>query len=405
MNGTIGRMNWRHPPLRRSKKRKGVSALTDMQRLKRDVQAYAETIGIDQIGFTTADPFLELKDRLYHHREKGYESGFEEKDIEKRAHPELTMPHAKSIVAIALAYPSRMKNAPRSKKGAYRGLMARVSWGEDYHRVLNRKLEQLERYIKETIPEARVESMVDTGVLSDRAVAERAGIGWSGKNSAMISEKLGSWIYLGEMITNLPFPPDTPVEDGCGDCNLCVDNCPTGALVQGGQLNAQRCIAFVTQRKDFIEDEFKEKIGNRLYGCDTCQQVCPKNRGIDFHTHEAFEPDPETAKPLLKPLLKMGKREFKERFGRTSGAWRGKKPIQRNAVLALGNFKDASAVSELTDVLKEDPRPELRGSAAWSLGKIGGTEAKTALDHALEHENHPQAKEEIQRAQAKMQHV
>lgn len=184
----------------------------DVEQLKRDVVDYAKKIKIDAIGFAAADPFLELKQRLYRHRELGYESGFEEKDIEKRTEPSLTMPEAQSIIAIALAYPSRMKHAPRSKKGAYRGVMARVSWGEDYHRVLNEKLRKLEAFIKQTVPTARCASMVDTGVLSDRAVAQRAGIGWSGKNTAIIHPELGSWIYLGEMITDIPFPPDKPVE-------------------------------------------------------------------------------------------------------------------------------------------------------------------------------------------------
>ena len=120
--------------------------------------------------------------------------------------------------------------------------------------------------------------MVDTGELADRAVAERAGIGWSAKNCSIITPEFGSYVYLGEMITNIPFAPDQPMEDECGDCTLCLDACPTGALIQGGQLNAQRCIAFLTQTKTPIPEEFRAKIGNRVYGCDTCQTVCPKNR-------------------------------------------------------------------------------------------------------------------------------
>ncbi|NRK74435.1 tRNA epoxyqueuosine(34) reductase QueG, partial [Salmonella enterica subsp. enterica serovar Typhi] len=126
----------------------------------------------------------------------------------------------------------------------------------------------------ERIPDALCKSMVDTGELVDRAVAQRAGIGWSGKNCAIITPEFGSYVYLGEMITNLPLEPDTPMEDQCGTCNKCIDVCPTGALIQGGQLNAQRCIAFQTQTKGFLAEEFREKLGNRIYGCDTCQTVC-----------------------------------------------------------------------------------------------------------------------------------
>ena len=147
--------------------------------------------------------------------------------------------------------------------------------------------------------------MVDTGELSDRAVAERAGIGWSGKNCSVITPEFGSYVYLGEMITNIPFEPDTPMEDQCGTCTKCLDACPTGALVQGGQINAQTCISFLTQTKEVIPEEFRDKIGNRLYGCDSCQTACPENKGMDFHFHEEVEPEPEIAKPLLKPILKF----------------------------------------------------------------------------------------------------
>src|SRR5699024_3050162 len=154
-----------------------------------------------------------------------------------------------------------------------------------YHDVLRDRLEKLATYIQSKVPTFSYKVMVDTGELSDRAVAERARIGFSGKNTLLITEEYGSFVYLGEIITNLPFTPDAPVEDSCGDCQICLDACPTGALVQGGQLNAQRCLAYITQTKDFVPDEFREKIGTRVYGCDTCQAVCPRNKGIDFHLH------------------------------------------------------------------------------------------------------------------------
>ncbi|HWO76489.1 MAG TPA: tRNA epoxyqueuosine(34) reductase QueG [Bacillus sp. (in: firmicutes)] len=373
--------------------------------LKKDIIAYSKEIGIDKIGFTSASAFDEMKNRLIRQQELGYQSGFEEKDIEKRVHPEKIFDKPKSIIAIALAYPSKMKNAPQSKKGARRGLFARASWGRDYHDVLRDKLNQLEAYIKERVPQAVCKSMVDTGELVDRAVAERAGIGWSGKNCAIITPEFGSYVYLGEMITNLPFEPDEPIEEGCGDCNLCVDACPTGALVQGGQLNAQKCIAFLTQTKGFLPDEFRSKLGNRLYGCDTCQLVCPKNKKMDFHLHEEFEPDPEIAKPLLQPLLHLTNREFKETYGHVSGSWRGKKPIQRNAIIALAHYKEESAVPDLIQLMKEDPRPVIRGTAAWALGKIGSDEGKTAIAAQLMHETDAEVRAEMEKGLAFFQQV
>jgi epoxyqueuosine reductase len=369
----------------------------DFVQFKKDVIAYSQTIGIDKIGFTTADTFDELKNRLIRQQELQYQSGFEEKDIEKRVNPALLLDSPRSIIAIALAYPSKMNERVTSKKGERRGIFSRASWGEDYHLILRDRLKKLEAYILEKMPEAKCKSMVDTGELADRAVAERAGIGWSGKNCSIITPEFGSYVYLGEMITTIPFEPDQPIEDQCGTCNKCLEACPTGALVQGGQINAQKCVAFLTQTKDFIEEQYREKIGNRIYGCDSCQTACPKNKGINFHFHEEMEPDPEIVKPLLKPILQLSNREFKEKFGSLSGSWRGKKPIQRNAILALAHFKDDTAVEELIQVMKIDPRSVIRGTAAWALGKIGGEPAKLALEKAKETEADEEVLMEIDR--------
>ncbi|WP_400246184.1 tRNA epoxyqueuosine(34) reductase QueG [Niallia sp. JL1B1071] len=376
----------------------------DYHALKKDIIDYSKTIGIDKIGFTSASTFEEMKVRLIRQQELNYQSGFEEKDIEKRVDPSLLLDQPKSIISIALAYPSKMKERVVSKKGERRGIFCRASWGTDYHIVLKDRLQKLEEYIQERMPDALCKSMVDTGELVDRAVAQRAGLGWSGKNCAIITPEFGSYVYLGEMITNLPLEPDKPMEDQCGTCNKCIDVCPTGALIQGGQLNAQRCIAFQTQTKGFLAEEFREKLGNRIYGCDTCQTVCPKNKGIDFHNHPEMEPNPEIAKPLLQPLLFISNKEFKEKYGHISGSWRGKKPIQRNAIIALAHFKEEGAVGDLIMVMKKDPRPVIRGTAAWALGKIGGDDSKTALQTATQQEDDQEVLQEIEDALQRLSH-
>lgn len=365
--------------------------------LKQHFIAYAKSIGIDKIGFTSASPFNELKNYLLRQQELGYQSGFEESDIEKRTNPQLLLENATSIISIAIAYPSKMKDAPQGKRGARRGIFCRASWGNDYHTVLREKLALLEDFLKEQVPGCHLRSMVDTGELSDRAVAERAGIGWSAKNCAIITPEFGSYIYLGEMITDIPFESDEPMEDQCGDCRLCLDVCPTGALIQGGQLNAQKCVAYLTQTKGFLPDEYRMKIGNRIYGCDTCQTVCPKNKGKNHWMHEAFYPEPEIAKPLLEPLLQISNREFKEIYGHVSGAWRGKKPIQRNAIIALAHFKETAALPLLIEVFKKDERPVIRGTAAWAIGKIGGEGSKQVLQEGLLHEEIEEVTLEIEK--------
>ncbi|TFJ92032.1 tRNA epoxyqueuosine(34) reductase QueG [Lentibacillus salicampi] len=370
------------------------------EQLKKDIVAYSREIGIDKIGFASADVFAGLKDRLKRQQELGYQSGFEKGSIEERTEPERLLPEAQSIISIALAYPSRIKDGPKSTKEERRGVFCRASWGVDYHEVLREKLGKLSAFIKEKVPEASMKVMVDTGELSDRAVAERAGIGFSGKNTAMITPEFGSYVYLGELITNLPFIPDTPLEDGCGSCTKCLDACPTGALVQGGQLNAQRCLAFLTQTKGFMPDEDRSKIGNFIYGFDTCQVVCPYNKKIDVHHHPEFEPEPDVAKPKLKPLLRISNREFKNTFGHIAGSWRGKKPLQRNALIALAHYKDETAVDDMIAVMNNDPRPVIRGTAAWSLGKIGTDEAFAAIEAATEKESDEQVMAEMEKGLA-----
>ncbi|MFK9095084.1 tRNA epoxyqueuosine(34) reductase QueG [Bacillus salipaludis] len=370
----------------------------DFHKLKKELITYSKEIGIDKIGFTTANPFDELKSRLIRQQELGYQSGFEDPDIEKRVTPSLLLEEPHSIISIALAYPSKMNERVESKKGMRRGIFSRASWGLDYHHILRDRLKKLEEFILTRVPDVRLKSMVDTGELSDRAVAERAGIGWSGKNCAIITPEFGSYVYLGEMITSIPLEPDSPIEDQCGSCTKCLEACPTGALVQGGQINAQRCISFLTQTKGLIPDEFREKIGNRVYGCDSCQTACPHNKGKNFHFHGEMEPDPEVAKPLLKPILTLSNREFKNKFGDVSGSWRGKKPIQRNAIIALAHFKDETAVPELIDVLVKEASPVSRGTAAWALGKIGGEPAFAALVKAKVVETDSEVRGEIEKA-------
>ncbi|NHM91301.1 MULTISPECIES: tRNA epoxyqueuosine(34) reductase QueG [Staphylococcus] len=347
----------------------------DLVTLKQEIIAYAHQIGIDDIGFTTADPFDELKNKLIEYHTKGYASGFEESDIALRVEPKLSMSSAESIIAIAVGYPNKLKNAPKSVRGERRGMFARASWGQDYHTIMRRRLDDLAAFIQSKVPDVEIMSMVDTGVLSDRAVAERAGLGFTGRNGFVINPELGTWTYLGEMLINLPFPPDEQILDSCGECTICVDRCPTGALVGNGQLNSQKCISYLTQTKGYLKDEYRYKIGNRLYGCDTCQQVCPKNRGINTEQEDIIL-EPEILKPKLVPLLQMSNKEFKATYGHLAGAWRGKKPIQRNAIIALAHFNETTAIPDLKQVAEDDPRPMIRGTAYWAIGQILGEAAR-----------------------------
>lgn len=353
----------------------------DRHEFKKRIIEYAHSIGIDDIGFTTAEPFTEFKAKLIDYYKNGYESGFETGTIEERTNPKASLPTAKSIISIAVGYPNKLRNAPKSKQGERRGIFARASWGMDYHTLLRSRLQKLETFINELDPSVDCKSMVDTGVLSDREVARRSGLGFTGKNGFIINPKLGTYSYLGEMIVSYPFPADEELLDSCGDCNICVDRCPTGALVGEGQLDSKKCISFLTQTKGFMPMEYRSKIGNRLYGCDTCQQVCPRNKGINTEHHEDIVLEPEILKPELTGLLQISNKEFKETYGHLAGVWRGKKPIQRNAIIALAHFKETAAIDILKTVAETDVRPVIKGTAYWAIGQISGD---GALDYIYE---------------------
>lgn len=367
----------------------------DRHEFKRKVIDYAHSIGIDEIGFTHAEPFLEFKEKLIDYHKRGYASGFEKGSVEERTEPERSLESASSIISIAVGYPNRLPDAPKSRKGERRGIFARASWGMDYHTLLNDRLEKLGAFIKSHDSDVEMKNMVDTGVLSDREVARRSGLGYIGKNGFMINPNVGTYSYLGEMITSYPFPPDEELIDSCGDCNLCVDRCPTGALKGDGQLDSQKCISFLTQTKGFLPDEYRSKIGNRLYGCDTCQQVCPRNKGINTDHHEDIVLEPEILKPELTGLLEISNKDFKAAYGHLAGVWRGKKPIQRNAIIALAHFKEVDSVEVLKRVAENDPRPVIKGTAYWAIGRILENDALEYIDERYKIETDEQVREEM----------
>lgn len=367
----------------------------DRYQFKREVIQYAKTIGIDAIGFTHAEPFSDFKLKLIEHYKHGRQSGFETGTIEERSEPKRSLPSAKSIISIAVGYPNKLPNAPKSKSGERRGMFARASWGMDYHKLLRARLEKLEEFIKSRLPEVEMKSMVDTDVLSDREVARRSGLGYMGKNCFVINPDLGTFHYIGEMLTSFPFPPDEELIDSCGDCNICVDRCPTSALLGDGNIDATRCLSFVSQTKGFLSEEFKKKLGNRLYGCDTCQQVCPRNKGINITHHDDIVLEPEILKPELTSLLEISNREFKDTYGHLSGVWRGKKPIQRNAIIALAHFKERGAIDILKRVAENDPRPVIKGTAYYAIGQILGDESFEYIRERFEFETDADVRREM----------
>ncbi|WP_418790876.1 tRNA epoxyqueuosine(34) reductase QueG [Phosphitispora sp. TUW77] len=373
----------------------------DLAALKEQVKHYAYSIGVDKIGFTDAEALTEHLPLVRRRWEAGYKHAINEGDPDKRISPSLHLPGAKSVISIAVAYPGTAtipESAISSEEGTAlsRGSFSFISRGMDYHEVISDKLQKIRDYIMFLVPAARSVHMVDTGELLEKAFAVKAGLGWFGRNTLLVTPEFGSWVCLGELITDIPFPPDRSLNNNCGSCNACVAACPTNAIREGEDLNIDRCLACLTLGSFMPDPEIREIMGISLYGCDICQQVCPYNKksGHDNDMQE-FSYSYDEAYPVLKEILALSNKEFRKRFGHISAAWRGRTPIQRNAVIAAGNLGARDTIPELIDILRSDPRPVLRGLAAWALGKIGGPLASQALADVSEKEKDPTVIQEI----------
>jgi epoxyqueuosine reductase len=363
-----------------------------MSDAKTKIAERASQLGFDLVGFTTAEPFVETRAIFSERVEAGYlgQWRYGEQRIRRECTPQESLPGARSIVCTATAYmPSETPYDPNAP--GLRGAVSCHSWGHDYHRVIGDRLRRLAAYIGEEFPGSASLPCVDTGPIVDRAAAVRAGIGWFGKNGNVLTARFGSWVLLGELITTLDIEPDAPLEKHCGSCEICIDRCPTGAIGPDGRVDARRCISDLTQRKDPIPLEFRKSIGNRVWGCDDCQTPCPVNerkarterRGRDGQ----FAPLPHLGTSVdLPSVLHMTKSQFRDWFGPTSMAWRGKGVLQRNAAVALGNSRDPAAVPHLIRALR-DRKPLVRGHAAWALGELAGEDARSALESLLERES------------------
>lgn len=359
--------------------------------LEAEIKEYAAEIGLDEIRITDAEDLAEVRGFLEERKEKGQLSKFLKDDLELITSPTQVMSEAKSVLVVAISY---YHESDEQREGL-RGELAQFAQGEDYHQVLGAKLEQLAEFIEELRAEAKTYSFVDTGPTVDRALAQKAGVGWQGKNCSIIHPRYGSWIFLGGLITNLELASDEALENQCGDCTRCLDNCPTGALADEYILHAEKCLGQVTLTKGYLSTAERKKIGARVWGCDTCQEVCPYNQDVKSSSQTEFKADNLGAYPKLLPLLKLTNGEFRERFSSTVMNWRGKRPIKRNAAIILGNLGAKEAVPALISTLEDDPQAIVRGHAAWALGEIGTARAKEGLEKALEDEDDEKVRGEI----------
>ena len=292
----------------------------------------------------------------------------------KRASLRHAVPWARSVVVCAINYNTAQPYSTEVND-SQRGWISRYAWGQDYHDAVMEKLRVVEHKLRQECgeqeaPELQTRCYVDTGPLVERVYAKYAGVGWIGKNTCILNQNLGSWLFLGVILTSLELEPDVPAPDRCGTCTRCIDACPTDALIAPYQLDANRCIAYLTiEKRGAIPEDIREGIGRHIFGCDICQDVCPWNRKAPATSAPEFQAREGLINPALHWLAEMTAEEFREKF-RGSPVRRTKySGLRRNAAIAIGNSGDAQFLP-LLHRLSEDEDPVVAESARWAKEKL-----------------------------------
>jgi epoxyqueuosine reductase len=348
--------------------------------ITREIKAAAAQAGFDLAGVAGVGEFAELSyfpAWITEGRggEMAYLQARDEQGRLKRASLSSVAPWARSVVVCALNYNSGEPYSTQIRDSA-RGWISRYAWcHRDYHNVVLSKLKQVEAKISAQSSGAGDEKFqsrayVDTGPIVERIYAKYAGIGWIGKNTCIINQRLGSWLFLGVILTSLELMPDLPAPDRCGTCTRCIEACPTQALTAAYQLDSNRCISYLTiEKRGPIAEELRAGMGRLVFGCDICQDVCPWNRKAPAGTEPELQPRPELVNPALDWLAEMTSEQFAETF-RGSPVRRAKlSGLRRNAVIAMGNSGNSKFTSIL-EKLSSDPDPVVAEHATWALNKL-----------------------------------
>lgn len=365
--------------------------------LASQIKELGEEIGLDIVRITNTESFPETEKHIIESVEKGYipekPNNLNLNKIGKRCNPKSILKRAKSIISVAQCYlieeieDVQNENQPLGK-------IAKYDIGNFYYDV-KLKLKKIVDFInQETDFKYKSKNKSCYISLTEKPIAQRAGVGWYGKNGIIITERFGSWVVLGEIITELELDTDESLKRDCGDCTICIDSCPTKAIISPYIIDRTKCLQFISERVMKIPLDFREKWEDRLYGCTTCQEICPQNREVRPKKDKPEYGYIGSRIPLI-PLLQITEGEFQSYFAYNQIAMRPKEAIKRNAVLALGNIDDSRAVVPLVKVLQEDDNSIVRGHTAWALGKIGGKKAKIALEKVLKIEEDIEVREEI----------
>jgi epoxyqueuosine reductase len=337
---------------------------------KEAIRERAMGLGFAAVGFAGAETDGETADALARFLSLGRHGDMRwlARTAARRGAPKALWPAAESVVVAAANYgPANDPLAAPADRG--RGAVSVYAHGDDYHDLVKKRLKRLARWMAETYG-CQVKVFVDTAPVMEKPLAERAGVGWQGKHTNLVSRAFGSWLFLGEVFTTLPIPPDRPEADHCGSCDRCLRACPTGALPEPYRIDPLRCISYLTvEHEGDIAPELMARMGSRVYGCDDCLAVCPWNKFAPPSAEPAFRPRPELASPNLADLALLDDAGFRRLFRKSAVKRTGRDRFVRNVAVAVGNSGDAGLLP-VARRLAGDASPLVRAAAAWAVRRL-----------------------------------
>ena len=368
--------------------------------LKEQIHARANELGFELVGIIPVAQ-SETIARYREWIENGYagKMHYLEKHLSLKTDVRQLLAEAKSVISLAMNYYT-LDPSEALAQDPGRGQISRYAWGDDYHGLIRERLLDLVTFIKQTAEsELKTRVCVDTAPVLEREYAQKAGIGWIGKNTNLIHWRSGSWYFLAEVLVNIALESDTPeLRGSCGTCTRCIEDCPTDAIIEPNLLDSRLCISYLTiELKESIPKALRPKMGNLIFGCDICQEVCPWNSKAFPTTETAFQPRDGNLAPELLSLVGMTQQEFSRRFKGSPIKRAKRRGFLRNVLVAIGNWRAQRAVPALKGALADD-EPLVRSHAAWALGRIGGETAKQILQTRLTIETEQDVITEIQDA-------
>ena len=341
---------------------------------KRDaIRDRALGLGFDAVGFAEAALARQAGSDLAEYLARGYhgDMGWLAAHADRRVDPRGLWPEARSVIAVAASYAPQenpLDTYDRMRRGG-RGTISVYARNRDYHDVMKTRLRALARWMHEALG-AQVKLFVDTAPVMEKPIAQAAGLGWQGKHTNLVSRDFGSWLFLGEVYSDLALAPDAPAADRCGSCRKCQDVCPTGAFPEPYKLDARRCVSYLTiEHKGHIDPGLREAIGQRIYGCDDCLAVCPWNKFATPTRDADFLPRLELTAPRLTDLAALDDAGFRKVFAGSPIKRTGRDRFVRNVLIAIGNSGDAR-LAPAAEALLGDPAPIVRAMAVWALARL-----------------------------------